>query len=88
MKRFIDSHDAKCENGLMGAENRSSDIPIWSNLMFGFPQNEWNNLTCDTSPQKVSKLSVATNNNCFHIYGEYVITFKVPYYSCGKSYII
>ena len=43
MKRIIDSHDAKCENGLMGAENRSSDIPIWSNLMFGFPQNEWNN---------------------------------------------
>ena len=27
-----------------GPENRTSDIPSWSRIMFGFAQNEWNNL--------------------------------------------
>ena len=48
MKRIIDSSDAKRENGLRGGcygpENHTIDIPTWFHLMFGFAQNEWNNL--------------------------------------------
>ena len=43
VKGIVDCRDAKCENGLRigsyGSENRTSNIPIWSILMFGFPQN-------------------------------------------------
>ena len=45
---IIDNHDLKCENGLRGggygSGNRTSDVSIWSNIMFGFAQNKWNNL--------------------------------------------
>ena len=36
--------------------------------------------------QKDFNCRVATNNNCFHICGKNVITFKGPYYTCGKMF--
>ena len=40
LKRLSDIRDTKCENSLRGGgygpEYRTSDIPIWSHLMFGF----------------------------------------------------
>ena len=36
------------------------------------------NLTFHKPLQKISKFRVAINNNCFHICGKNVITFKVP----------
>ena len=55
-------------------------------------------LTYHKPPQNVFKFRVETNNNCFHICGKIIITFKVPlwlkvitfkgpYYICGKMFI-
>ena len=44
VKIIIDTRVAKCENGLRGGgyspESRTSDIPIWSHIMFCFAQNK------------------------------------------------
>ena len=61
MKRIIDSQDTKCENGLKGGgdspENRTSDIPTWSNLTFGFPQNKWNDRELSYTPSESFHIS-------------------------------
>ena len=56
------------------------------NLMFGFPENEWNNIDVPyTSLKKFSNFASWLTIIVFIFVLINVITFKVPHGICGKN---